>query len=132
MPVAPGTWGSLAGLLVWLVLEPLPLYGQAILILLTAAAGTWAAQQMATFSGKSDPSVVVIDEVVGIWIALAGASTGNLHLAAAFLFFRLFDIWKPGPIDRLQRLPGGWGIMLDDLAAGALAWPLVYGLGLLV
>ena len=83
---------------------------------------------MASASGKSDPSEVVIDEVVGIWIALAGISTGNLHLAAAFLFFRLFDIWKPGPINRLQALPGGWGIMLDDVAAGLLAWPLVYGL----
>ena len=84
---------------------------------------------MASAGGNSDPPEVVIDEVVGIWIALAGISTGNLHLAAAFLFFRLFDIWKPGPINRLQALPGGWGIMLDDVAAGLLAWPLVYGLG---
>ncbi len=72
-----------------------------------------------------DPSEVVIDEVAGMWIALLGAPLTAPHLLAAFLLFRLFDVWKPGPIDRLQNLPGGWGVMADDVAAGAVAGLLV-------
>lgn len=71
-------------------------------------------------AGKSDPQTVVVDEVVGQWIGLAGASSlGWKQVLAAFLLFRLFDIVKPFPVARLEQAPGGWGIMLDDVMAGA-------------
>lgn len=68
-----------------------------------------------------DPHCVVIDEVVGIQIALLGAAPTLAGVVAAFLLFRVFDIWKPFPIDRLQSLPGGWGIVADDAVAGVYA-----------
>ena len=88
-------------------------------------AGVWAAGAMGKMTDSDDPSEVVIDEVAGMWIALLGAPISGPHLLSAFLLFRLFDIWKPGPSDRLQNLPGGWGIMADDVAAGAVAGLLV-------
>ena len=69
-----------------------------------------------------DPQFVVVDEVVGQWLALAGARTLELEIwLAAFLLFRLFDIWKPAPVRQLESLPGGVGIMADDLMAGVYA-----------
>ncbi len=69
----------------------------------------------------NDPSIVTIDELVGQWLALVALPEGVWPVAFAFLFFRFFDIAKPGPVDALQRLPGGWGIMLDDVLAGLFA-----------
>ena len=76
-----------------------------------------AATRVEKTRGK-DPSCVVIDEVVGIQIALVGAEPTLAGVAAAFFLFRLFDIWKPFPIHRLQSWPGGWGIVADDALAG--------------
>lgn len=82
--------------------------------------GVWASAKMERDAGKPDPQSVVVDEVVGQWIGLAGASSlGWKQVLAAFLLFRLFDIVKPFPVARLERAPGGWGIMLDDVMAGA-------------
>ena len=67
-----------------------------------------------------------VDEVAGMWIAGFAYMGDPTRLILAFLFFRLFDIWKPGPINSLQRLPNGWGVMVDDILAGILAWPLAY------
>ena len=64
---------------------------------------------------------MVIDEIVGIWISLAGIAPGVVTFIAAFIFFRLFDVLKPEPARSLERLPGGWGIMLDDVVAGIYA-----------
>jgi phosphatidylglycerophosphatase A len=72
---------------------------------------------METRYGK-DPHCVVIDEVVGIQIALVGTTPTLAGVVAAFLLFRIFDVWKPYPIDKLQALPGGWGIVVDDALAG--------------
>jgi len=69
----------------------------------------------------SDPSVVTIDELAGQWLALAALPEGLLSVMLSLAFFRFFDIAKPGPVDTLQRLPGGWGIMADDLLAGLFA-----------
>lgn len=87
-----------------------------------------------------DPSCVVIDEIVGMQVILVGASVGILGLAAAFFAFRFFDILKPFPINRSQKLPGGWGIVIDDFLAGiysrvalvliALLWPSLGRFGL--
>ncbi len=82
----------------------------------------WAAGVTAIASGRKDPQFVVIDEVIGTWIAMAGALRYNwgAYLAALALF-RLFDIWKPAPVRQLESLPGGWGINLDDVMAGIYA-----------
>jgi phosphatidylglycerophosphatase A len=95
-------------------------------------------------TGQKDPSFIVVDEWAGVWWALLPLlftvtiqpqpwSLWAVRLAAPFLLFRLFDIWKPGPVDAAQRLPGGWGVVLDDVLAGLLAallvWPLDRWLG---
>ena len=85
----------------------------------------WSAHQFAKRVGKKDPQQVVIDEVVGQWIALGGAATARqIHWPswiAAFALFRVMDIWKPAPVRQLERLPGGYGIVADDVMAGIYA-----------
>lgn len=110
----PGTVGSIAAYLVAMFV-PVSLW----LIAVVTVIGAIAAQKYAVQIGKEDPGEVVIDEVVGMWLALL-LSPGGLPLAALFLF-RILDILKPFPIRQLEKLPGGIGIMADDLAAGLFA-----------
>lgn len=127
-PLAPGTMGSLAALIVyWICPEVTPLQ-LAIIILGIAAIGIYAAtiteREMKTKLGQNsgtDPGIVVIDEVVGMLIALLFVPKTTLFLIAAFILFRIFDIAKPFPARRMERLHGGWGIMLDDVIAGVYA-----------
>jgi phosphatidylglycerophosphatase A len=121
-PVAPGTAGSLAALLIAIALHVYAGSGRAIFLVLAAILlipGIWAAGVVAQLENKKDPQIVVVDEVIGQWITLAGASTFNWQTwLAAFLLFRLFDIWKPPPVRQLEHLPGGFGIVADDVMAG--------------
>lgn len=124
-PYGPGTAGSLAATLLawaggaWWGLEPWHLLPAAAVL---TPAGIWAAAKTARLRGAMDPGIVVIDEVLGQWVALAGAATlAGAQLWTAFVLFRIFDITKPWPLRRLERLPGGMGIVADDLAAGAYA-----------
>jgi phosphatidylglycerophosphatase A len=100
---------------------------------LTAAAAApaiWASGVEARTAGREDPGHIVIDEVLGQWLALAGASTLNWKSwLGAFLLFRAFDIAKPWPIRKFERFPGGAGIVADDLAAGAAAALVLFGAG---
>lgn len=121
-PVAPGTAGSLAALLIAMALAKYaawrPLHFAA-LGLAALLVGVWAAAVAAKHWGQKDPSRVVIDEVAGQWITLAGAATLNWKSwLAAFLLFRLLDIWKPFPVRQSEALPGGLGIMADNVLAG--------------
>jgi len=121
LPVAPGTAGSLLGAAVCLPLlfVPWPVHVGAAAIV--AGVAVWASGVAAKgFEGR-DPSAIVIDEVAGMLAAGIALPPTLYDLAAAFLLFRLFDAVKPGPLEKLERLPGGWGIVLDDLAAGLLA-----------
>lgn len=122
-PVAPGTVGTLGALPLHLALRALGPVPYAAAVLAVTAAGTWAAQREAERLGSEDPQSVVVDEVAGVLLALLIArGTGLKGELAAVALFRLFDIWKPGPVDRVQHLePEGVGIMADDLLAGALA-----------
>jgi phosphatidylglycerophosphatase A len=121
LPFAPGTFGSLAAALAYLFFPALAHLGIFMpLILLTSVLGVWAGGVMEKEYGK-DPSQAVIDELAGQWLALAALPAAPVAVLLSFGFFRLYDIWKPGPIDRAQHLPGGWGIMVDDLLAGLLA-----------
>ncbi|HLK20367.1 MAG TPA: phosphatidylglycerophosphatase A [Bryobacteraceae bacterium] len=116
-PAGPGTVGSLAALAIALAIpNRLWLITLSIVLLLP---GIWAAGKVALYESRKDPQIVVIDEVLGQWITLAGASVFNWKsYLAALLFFRLFDIWKPPPVRQLEALPGGTGIVMDDVMAG--------------
>lgn len=97
--------------------------GHLAAVIVTTAVGIWAAQKESDRTGLKDPQHVVIDEVAGVLIAMGMVRNRSLaRQAVALVLFRLFDIWKPGPIGRAEKAqPAGLGIMLDDLAAGAAA-----------
>ena len=120
----PGTWGSVAALLLWaafaFTLHPSTL---ALILAITIAIvlGVPAATIVERESGRTDPGFVVIDEVIGQWITLIACPADWRHGLIALVLFRLFDITKPFPIRRLERLPGGWGIVFDDVGAGLYA-----------
>lgn len=139
----PGTWGSVAATLIWIFFFGLhsfrlgnhfvvltsrvsPVWPSLILALVATAIGIPAATIIARESGCKDPQNVVIDEAAGQWLTLAAAAPDWKHALAGLALFRLFDITKPWPARQLEHLPEGWGIMLDDLAAG------VYGAAVLL
>lgn len=140
---APGTWGSAAAVVVGILLHML--VGPVGLIFGIVAATTlgWWATALETKGKKDhDPSEIVIDEVAGQWIALLPVSIGAAHvgmpifalwpgLVTAFIAFRLFDIWKPGPVGWADRKHGPLGVMLDDLIAGVMAAVVVVALAVL-
>ena len=119
----PGTWASLAALPCgWLIGTSFGIAGIAVAAGIAFAAGWWAAARLASASGVGDPGFVVIDEVAGQWLVLLAAPLDWRFYLAAFVLFRLFDIWKPFPIDWLDRtVKGGLGIMLDDVMAALCA-----------
>ena len=128
MKPGPGTYGSVAAVLLWYGAAHLLHPGFAGLAIGTAVAATVAtlvgipaSTIVAREAGREDPGFVVVDEVAGQWIALIAIRPDWRHAVMALLLFRLFDIWKPWPIRRLEALPEGTGIMLDDVAAGLLA-----------
>jgi phosphatidylglycerophosphatase A len=138
----PGTWGSVAAVLLWVAvawgLRPDPVVLFVILmagIVLAIVFGVPAATIVERESGREDPGFVVIDEVAGQWIALLGCRADWRYGLLALILFRLFDITKPYPVRKLERLPAGWGIVFDDVAAGVYAlaagWLLQAGLKLL-
>ncbi len=129
-PKGPGTAGSLGALLVaWPLRHQAPWFF-ALLALILLAPAIWSAGSTALQTGKKDPQIVVIDEVVGQWIALAGATMYSPWAwMAAFALFRAFDIWKPWPVRQLERLPGGTGIVMDDVMAGVYAALVLYAVG---
>ncbi|MGA2987839.1 MAG: phosphatidylglycerophosphatase A [Terriglobia bacterium] len=131
-PIAPGTAGSLVGVALVVGLAQLPLHRPAAIAVLAAASlalfalGVWAAGEAEEFFGRTDPGQVVVDEVVGqmLTFLLLPHATWK-WLLGGFLLFRLLDIVKPFPARQAERIPRGWGIMLDDVVAG------VYGLAVL-
>ena len=124
----PGTYGSISAVLLWYfaarVLHPAPVafaVGTAIAAVIVTLIGIPAATIVARESGREDPGLVVIDEVAGQLIALIAIPADWRHAALSLLLFRFFDILKPPPARQLERLHGGAGIMLDDVAAGLFA-----------
>ncbi len=129
-PWGPGTVGSLAALTIAIEVQihlggtRQFLLGVTLMLLMPSV---WAATRTALASGNRDPGKVVVDEVLGQWVTLMGATAYTpVSFVAAFVLFRLFDIWKPGPIRRLEQLPGGYGIVADDLGAGLLGALILY------
>ncbi len=126
LPLAPGTWGSAVGVLLWLAIGrlTLPLYVTVVgVFFLIGIACAGAAEKIVD---QGDPSLVVIDEIVGQLIALAAAPHHPVVVLAGFALFRLFDILKPFPVGWIDRhLHGGLGVMLDDVAAGLYAFAVL-------
>lgn len=129
-PWAPGTVGSLASLFIAVAVDFYLggtrqfLFGIIFILFMPAV---WAATKTAEITGKKDPGLVVVDEVLGQWVTLLGASsfkTGSF--ITALILFRLFDIWKPWPVRQLEHLPRGYGIVADDLAAGIYGALILY------
>ena len=128
-PVAPGTFGTLAGIPLWLLLQPLPLAEYLAATLVLALLGVWLCGYTARALGVHDHGGIVWDEILGLLITLIAVPLDWRWLLAGFLLFRLFDILKPWPIRWLdRRVGGGFGIMIDDVLAGVFALACVHGL----
>jgi phosphatidylglycerophosphatase A len=123
----PGTWASLAALpCAWALSFFFGGPGLAFCGMFAFAAGVWAAEIVTRASGVADPGAIVIDEIAAQWLILAATPRDWRLYLAAFLLFRLFDIWKPWPINWLDRnVKGGLGIMLDDVVAALYALVLL-------
>ena len=127
LPFAPGSWGSLGALILWIFL-PISYSVQMIVIIIFFFIGIISSNKMALEMDDHDPSEVVIDEAVGMGIALFMLPHSIAIYSIAFILFRIFDIFKPSFIYSIQNLPGGWGIMLDDVLAGIFVWLICQGL----
>ncbi len=132
-PKAPGTAGTLGGLIVAFFIDRTlawPPWAYAVLALVFLWPSIWSATFVARDQVKKDPGLVVIDEVVGVWITLAGATHLNWKSwLLAFLLFRILDIWKPFPARQLEALPDGTGIVMDDVMAGIYGALVLFALG---
>jgi phosphatidylglycerophosphatase A len=121
-PFAPGTAGSAAALLPWLLLRELPMMWVLVIIFATFLLGVWASNVVIERLGISDPGVIVWDEFVGQWITLLPLLLWPAHwlwMLAGFFIFRVFDVVKPWPCSWAdRRVKGGFGVMLDDVLAG--------------
>ncbi len=127
----PGTWGSLATVILWaLASSRIPAadraYATIIAAVVVSLIGIPAATLVARGSGSKDPQFVVIDEVAGQLVALIAVPLAWKSFLAGFILFRVFDMWKPFPIRRLERLPEGTGIVVDDLGAGLYALAVMH------
>ena len=127
----PGTWVSLATVILWkLASSRIPPADRAYATIIAAAVvtliGIPAASRVARGSGLKDPQFVVIDEVAGQLVALIAVPLAWKSFLAGFILFRVFDMWKPFPIRRLERLPEGTGIVVDDLGAGLYALAVMH------
>jgi phosphatidylglycerophosphatase A len=123
LPLAPGTWGSVAALPVaWVIAitaGPLGLVTGVVVVFLI---GIWAVNALLKRSGEDDPGSIVIDEVAGQWLTLIAVAPGVMSYGIGFIYFRLFDIFKPWPISWADRkLKGAFGVMADDILAGTFA-----------
>ena len=131
LPFAPGSWGSLGALLLWLLL-PVTFSVHLSVIIILFVLGVYSSNKVAEDLDDHDPSEVVIDEVVGMGISLFMLQHSFWLYLLSFILFRVFDILKPSFIYRIQNLSGGWGIMLDDVLAGLLTFAIVKGITIIL
>jgi len=120
IPIAPGTFGSLAGLLLWVLLPESPM-AQLMAIVVLFVAGSWSGSIAERHFDRTDPGEVVIDEVMGMLITLFLNPVGWRGATVAFFVFRAADVVKPYPANQLEKLPGGIGVMADDGMAAVYA-----------
>ncbi len=121
IPFAPGTFGSLVGFPIVYVLSKLSLPMALLVTVLLILGAVWAAHLVEQQLGAKDPGCIVIDEIAGMCVALLGMPLTWTTGLAGFFLFRIFDIVKPPPARQLERkLSGGWGVVMDDVAAGLM------------
>lgn len=127
-PFAPGTMGTLVGIPVCLVCLPLSWPARFVSVIILSALAIVVSGRAETIYSKKDDQRIVIDEIVGFQVAMLPIAITGLNICVAFVLFRIFDIWKPFPVNRLQDLPGGWGVVIDDVAAGIYAGVIMFAL----
>ena len=126
LPFAPGTWGSVFAILLWWVLlKDLNTYIFGAIIIIFLLIGIVVSNIIIDQSGDHDPSYIIIDELVGQWLALFLIPDGFFNIAISFILFRFFDIIKPWPIRLIEKFPKGLGVMSDDLTAGLITLVLI-------
>ena len=126
LPFAPGTWGSIFAILLWWVLlKDLNTYIFGAIIIIFLLIGIVVSNIIIDQSGDHDPSHIIIDELVGQWLALFLIPDGFFNIAISFILFRFFDIIKPWPIRLIEKFPKGLGVMSDDLTAGLITLILI-------
>jgi phosphatidylglycerophosphatase A len=128
VPIAPGTAGTLGALPLYLLLRPLGVGAVGLAALVITAVGIWAGTRVSRATGLKDPQIVVIDEVAGVLVTWMAAPRTWAGVAAGFVLFGVFDQLKPFPARRAERLPEGWGIVLDDVLAGLWGAAALLGL----
>ncbi len=117
-PVAPGTAGTAVGVLLYLLLKDVGALWYGAASLAVTVLGIWAAGRADALFGTKDNRTIVIDEIAGYLVSMLLVPAAWQYMVAAFFLFRFFDIIKPCPLRRLEGLPGGWGVVLDDIGAG--------------
>ena len=128
-PKAPGTWGTLAAVLIYWPLSQLSPEHYLLMLLVTSVMGIYICGQTARDLGVHDHGSIVWDEFVGFWITMFAAPVGWVWVAVGFVLFRFFDIIKPWPISWIdKKITGGFGIMLDDVIAGVMAAVVLQGI----
>ena len=128
-PKAPGTWGTLAAVLIYWPLSQLSPEHYLLMLLVTSVMGIYICGQTARDLGVHDHGSIVWDEFVGFWITMFAAPVGWVWVVAGFVLFRFFDIIKPWPISWIdKKITGGFGIMLDDVIAGVMAAAVLQGI----
>jgi len=125
-PFAPGTAGTLVGVLICLLCLPMPLILRLLFVLALLALSFYVAGEAEKIYQKKDDQRIVIDEVIGLQITMLPVAINGLNLCAGFVLFRIFDILKPFPVRNLQKLPGGWGVVADDVGAGIYAGVILF------
>ena len=130
---APGTFGTLAAIPLWLLMAGQSLLIQCVIIVVASIIGIYFCGKTASDLGSHDHGAIVWDEFVGFWITMLFAPAGWLWIVIGFILFRLFDILKPWPISYLDKhVHGGLGIMIDDIVAGLLAGVVLYLLAMII
>lgn len=128
-PKAPGTWGTLAAVLIYWPLSQLSPEHYLLMLLVTSVMGIYICGQTARDLGVHDHGSIVWDEFVGFWITMFAAPVGWVWVVVGFVLFRFFDIIKPWPISWIdKKITGGFGIMLDDVIAGVMAALVLQGI----
>ena len=128
IPVAPGTTGSLVALILWFFLNP-TVYTMMLLLIFTILFSYYTISITLSNLDEKDPQYIVIDEVIGMWIALMFIPANSVfNVSVAFILFRFFDIMKPSIIYRSQFISATWGILLDDIIAGSISGLIVFGI----
>lgn len=125
-PIAPGAFGTLAGIPVCLICLPLSLFFRLLIVLALLAASIYIAGRAEKIYGKKDDPRIVIDEIIGFQVTLLPVAITAMNIFIGFALFRIFDVLKPFPLRHLQKLPGGWGVVLDDVAAGIYAGLILF------